>query len=237
MDVRTADQYATAAKPNIVIYGAPGVGKTVLAAQAPKPCLLLDLDRGARYVTNAAPVDPEGLSIATGIKMEELWAMAENVALGKPFKYVSLVIDSLTELQNIHRGDLLQKRLAPTREEYRVNTEFIRRIIRMLQAAEDLTIVYTCLEREVEDTEGLLIRPAITPALLRNVEAVVGVIVYLGMREVATGEEEGGSKLERIAVTQGTNKIRAKDRTGLLPTAVLNPTWETLFGNLYTEGG
>ena len=44
--------------PKILIYGRPGVGKTVLACQAPKPLLFIDCDlQGVQWVGSAKAAD------------------------------------------------------------------------------------------------------------------------------------------------------------------------------------
>lgn len=230
MEIVPAEDYAHDRKPKILIYGAPGVGKTILAAQAPKPCLLLDFDQGANYVTNA--ISTRGLDIAADVTVEELWALATKVSAADGFKYKSIVIDSLTELQNIHRAALLEERLSPTRQDYQINTEFMRRVVRLFQSS-DLTIVYTCLEDEYDDLEGVRYRPSLTPALQRSVEAAVPIITYLAMRTVEG--ENGGTDVERIAVNIQTERFKAKDRTGLLPAKVRDPTWSKVYGALYPK--
>jgi len=84
----------------LVIYGDPGVGKTTLASQAPKP-LFIDTDGGlvSAAIQGVSGKVLEPLSVAD---FQQCYFFAkEHVA-----DFETLVIDSITELQNTLNADM-----------------------------------------------------------------------------------------------------------------------------------
>lgn len=219
----------------IILYGAPGVGKTDLSCQGPRPTLLLDFDGGASHVKNSPRIDVEGLDIVREFSMPEIVELSERLVRGEAIKYKLVVFDSLTELQVLHRRSLLAgDRLDATKRDYGTNTEWVRRVVKNLQVQSQVHVIYIAHEDSDEDVDGLKIHPSFTPALLRSVEAYVDAIIYMSARTV--DDAAGNTRVQRVAITMGNERFRAKDRTGRLPYRVLDPLWDTLFGSLFDEG-
>jgi hypothetical protein len=86
-----------------LVYGRSGTGKTTFAATWPKPLLLLDVrERGTDSITNVEGVDV--IQVESFDMLEEIyWMLA-----GGKHKYKTVVIDQLTQLQNL----ALEKALA-----------------------------------------------------------------------------------------------------------------------------
>ena len=94
---------------NALVYGLPGVGKTLMGATGPGPVLYVDIDQGLRSISN---LDAK-LATDLGINLPELYAeqarglvsiMALFRRLETEFaqdaaRYGTIVVDNLTELQ------------------------------------------------------------------------------------------------------------------------------------------
>ncbi len=76
-----------------ILYGQPGVGKTTFAATLPN-AVFLDLEKGTDYL-DVARLKPEG---TISEALSELWDAQES--------FDTLVIDSLTSLENRHQQEM-----------------------------------------------------------------------------------------------------------------------------------
>lgn len=224
--------------PVVMIYGRPGSGKSTLAGQAPSPILWLDYDRkGLDYLGNARDmdgeplVDTEQIWYATSPSPDDMEQLAERLLTTGPRNFRTLVIDSLTSMQIEHRASLLGDRLLATLPNYNENTEWTRRVIRALLDV-PITVVITANVTLVADEDRQLTRPSLTPALLGSIEFLIPTISCLLSR---SDVKDGSAATRRTLVSVDTGKILAKDRTGLVPPILHNPTWASAFGALYTR--
>ena len=76
-----------------ILYGQPGVGKTTLASLIPNS-VFLDLEKGTSFL-DVARLQPEG---TISEALEELFDDKD--------KYSTLIIDSLTSLENKHQAEM-----------------------------------------------------------------------------------------------------------------------------------
>lgn len=214
--------------PKILLYGLPGVGKSVLAAQAPHPVQIFDFEAGATYVHRLVPKDR--FDVFRNIDPDEVMQTAEALYRDSAgYKYKSIVLDSLSELQRLHRVTLTGDRLQASMREWGENTEWLRRVVRLLVSC-PLTIVFICQANESDDEGSIKIRPSLSPSIREAVVGYVDMIVY--MRNETHLSEGGKRETVRVAYTAPGDKWFAKDRGGILPEQTTNPTWDDLFGKL-----
>lgn len=82
-----------------LIYGEPGSGKSIFASTFPK-CLYFDYDRGAKQYESAFP---DNKYLDSGDLTGLLAVAIDQIKRGK-FEYKTIVIDSLTNLENLAIG-------------------------------------------------------------------------------------------------------------------------------------
>jgi len=204
--------------PKVLIYGPPGVGKTVWAAQfAPRPALHLDYDVGGsaylaalRDAEGEPLVDATGLDLAVDITPHQTEILAQRLQSDRLAKYRCIIIDTLTMLQQSHRETLMGIKLTASQSIWGENGEWCRRQISAFIAAPVALVVVAHDRTDIVDNR-LLTRPALSPMLGAGIEPLFDVILYMGQRV----REKSG--LGRILVSAGDANLRSKDRTGRLP--------------------
>lgn len=212
---------------NIVVYGEPGVGKTIFSSKAPRP-LLLDIECGSRSLLN----HPELVSVPviTTTEISDVENLIWELRKSNVEDYSTVIIDNLTELQKRMLDDQLRKAhkldskrdpYLPYQQDYLINSERMRRII---MAYRDLpcNTVFVCHEIEDKDSNGVLLkRPALTPKLVSTLLGMVDVVAHLSVgNEVAKGKSD---ELTRYMQVHPTTRIMAKTRIGNLDTIIPNP--------------
>lgn len=226
---------------NILVYGRPGVGKTVLAGTAeddPRLCrvLVLDIEGGVLSISARG----KNLDVTRIRSMEDFADVYEYLYEGD-HPYQCVVIDSLTEVQKLAMTEIMlavadarpdRDPDIASRQEWGKNIEQVRKLVRYFR---DLPIhtVFTCLEQEIQDesTGDMFIRPSLPGKLAGEIGGFVDIVGRLSIRTRRDGEEdeEGtaqitGSSTHRVLQVQPTGKVDAKDRSDALDPEYVDPT-------------
>lgn len=221
---------------NLLPYGAPGVGKTVLsgtAADHPKtsPVIYLDIEGGTMSIRSKAVDVVRVRSIAELVKIHEQ-LLTENDGY-----YKTCVIDSLTELQKLDMVDIMKELTSrrpdldpdvPSQREWGKSIEHMRRIVRGFRDL-PMNTIFTALVIVDKDNNGnVTFTPSLPGKLKMEISGFVDVVGYM------TAAVEDGVPIRRIQFAQ-TQKVIAKDRTAALGDVVDNPTipmlWDLMHNN------
>ncbi len=216
---------------NMLVYGDPGVGKTVLAGSASEveamsPVLFIDVEGGTMSLRNKYP-QVDVVRVASWSDMTNVY----NDIASSTDSYKTIVLDSLTEIQkfsmyNIMRdlvmGDPDRDPDVPGIREWGKNSEQIRRFVR---AFRDLSVntIFTALSATDKDqkTGITLSRPYLSGKLASEVAGFLDIVCYMYIRVV-----EGD--VRRLMLTSGTDTCVAKDRSDSLPPVLEEPDMKTI---------
>lgn len=224
-----------------LFYGREGTGKTTAAAKAAESgrVLFINSEGGLKRtalrnqgvdVSKLAVWPPEGTEI-TARTLETLHEQILSDLHDEPGSWYAVVIDSLTEVHHLLRENATAERVRKSRTEldpdfvdrddYGKMTAQLRKLIRRFR---DLPCHVVLIALEKDDEERNEIRPSLTPALNTDVLGYMDIVVRFGSPD--------GSFRGRL---KGTDRIRAKDRFGVLPEVLAEPSFARLQGVLSGE--
>lgn len=217
---------------NIILYGDPGAGKTVLAGSADevpemRPVLIVDIEGGTFSIRERFP--------EVDVVRVEKWAQMQNVydaLLSGEYEYRTVVLDSLTEIQKFSMYDIMEFTVKkdpdrdpdiPSMREWGKNIEQIRKFVR---AFRDLPMhtIFTALAKSDKDnkTGSVKTKPSLSGKLADEVAAFVDIVGY---QYTKTMDDE----LRRFLLTTATDRYVAKDRSDNLPPTLEAPTMSKLY--------
>jgi hypothetical protein len=230
---------------NALFYGDVGVGKTRLCGSADavpqlRPVLVIDVEGGTFTLRSCYP-DAEVVKVTTWMDLERIY---HELASGQ-HPYQTIVVDSLTELQ-LFNMDQVMSRLEekdPERHEKQGDGEVAsmlewqisgKQVRKFTRAMKDLpmTVLFTALMKQDKDKRtGKVVRvPDLPGKLAHQIAGMFDTVLYM-----YKAEAEDGS-IVRCALTESTDTIIAKDRSGKLPRPfITEPTMQQIYD--YTVKG
>lgn len=229
---------------NMMVYGDSGVGKTFLAGTSfnvpeMRRVLFIDIEGGTLTLRKDFP-DIETVRVESWTAMQRLYDALRAGGHG----YNTIILDSLTEIQKFNMDQIMMKLIesnderdmdVPSLREWGKNLEQIRRFVRAFRDL-PLNVIFTALRREDKDR---LNRPKNVPSLsgkmAAEVAAFLDIVLYYSVREV--DGEDGKKKSLRVLQSVATESTVAKDRSGLLPPVVVDPSMDILYDYIVRKTG
>lgn len=223
-------------KLKMLVYGDPGVGKTVFAAGADK-AVLFDVEGGALSIQqriNSKKVIHKRIETFQELEDAVITLREKQGQKGGP---ETIIIDSITEVQKklmdhiVSANPELKRPYGDglTLSDWGYNTERMRRFIRMVRDL-DYNIVLTALAMGVKDeaTGAISTMPSLSQKLAADVCGYMDIVGYLYV------DEEDGQTVRRM-LTQPKGHYYAKDRSGQLDTIITNPTYNAVHSAVFGQ--
>jgi AAA domain len=241
---------------NFMIIGDPGMGKTVLAATAPKP-LFVDCEGGMLSIRNRSDIDVITLLPDEETKEKSLsWAKSAITTLKKIYDmlalgghpYETVVIDSLSELSKIVMISILEDVMAssaganrdpdvPAIRDWGKLREQMGRIVRSFRNL-PINTVFTSLVSEInpyiEDSKGNIsanpnskLGPALAGKMAEEIPGYLDVVGFMYVEEsIKPGSNPPLKQRMRKLLVQPYGKVLAKDRSDALGQTIECPQGE-----------
>lgn len=240
---------------NVLYWGREGSGKTIDLATATQlgRVLFVNAEAGLKKrALKANNVKTENLVLwpkpgepITYHGLEDVFFRIKSDLMDDPKSWFLVAVDSITELAQAFTDEVSDDRIAKARRknpqwqptigdefftdigDYGTSTKMVRKLVRMFR---DLPVHFamTALERRDvdEDTSKVAYGPAVGPALQTSLLGYVDVVLFCK----ASDEDRPYFR----AQTKKVGAARAKDRLGVIPTVLVNPTFPRLVA--YNEG-
>jgi len=240
---------------NVLYWGREGSGKTIDLAAATQlgKVLFVNAEGGLKkrallangVNTSNLVVFPRPGQELTYASLEQALFRVKSDLMSDPNAWFLIAIDSVTEIaaafteqvsdetfannkrKNPGWSPGLNDQFFTDRSDYGVSTKMIRKLIRMTRDL-PVHVAITALERRDvdEDTSKVAYGPAVGPALQTSLLGYVDVVLYTK----AADEDRPYFR----AQTKKVGSARAKDRLGVIPTVLVDPTFPRLLA--YNEG-
>jgi phage nucleotide-binding protein len=212
-----ADELKRQLTLNMLIYGAPGVGKTTFCSTAPKP-LIIDLENGSLALIG------KSVDIA---QVDTLDDAREAIKYALENGYQTVVIDSITRYAELLLEEILRenKRETARIQDWGEVVKRIKKLIWTLQG-QNINTIFVALEAEEKDEDIIVKRPAVPGQLKTAIPAIVDIVGY--MRVLKDNK--------RVISVKPSPKWYAKDRSGKLPEDVV-PDFSYILKLIRGNGG
>lgn len=216
---------------NVMVYGVPGVGKTVFGATGPGPVLILDLDDGTTCLNNPNPQLVSSLQIDLNNLYEEkirsldkLKDRVTRIAMElrqEPGFWGTVVVDNLTELQRVLMDDILSSSgRAGGTPEHRDWGVLLRQIQTVVRAIKSLPCHTVFIAHE--ETKEASIAPALSGRIQEELPGYVDIVARYVLTDVEKRDPTTGAaktttvRKLRCKPQAGPPRVLAKDRSGRL---------------------
>lgn len=224
---------------NMMVFGDPGIGKTVLGGSASvvealSPVLFIDVEGGTLSLRERYP-DVKVVRCKSYNDFGKLYTDLRKMDHG----FKTVVLDSITEIQKFGMLEIMKRMLEdpknsdrdpdlPSIGEWGKNIEQTRRLIRAMRDLPMNTIFVALAQTDQDKRGNRLTKPSLSGKLSAEVAGFLDIVCYMYKKTLDDGT------IKRLLLTSGTDEIIAKDRTDRLPPVLEDPDmgmiYQILFG-------
>lgn len=222
----------------ILVYGAPGTGKTrfSFSGMPNYPTLILSAEAG---LLSLKKVQRE-----LGVKAK-FWEITDLDSLSRArdylynmkHEYQVVAIDSLTEIQAICMAAILKKegRERPEIRDWGTLNDKMVAIIRSFRDLPNISVIATALDEQIKDesTGEVKTVPLFQGRIQKTVAGYFDQVMYSFVAEKT--DAEGKVTQHHRLLTRNNGKITGKDRSGMLPILV-EPDFIKIHDLIYKRG-
>lgn len=226
----------------MLVYGRSGTGKTAFGATFPKPCLFIDTnERGTETIKQEEDVDV--VRVTEWAQLDELyWALVNKET---DVEYTSIVIDQITNLQDLGMAEVLRKSRKGRDETFtqrnwgQLSGMLKQTISDWRELAEQYNLLFIAHERidEPGDDEEESIEPTIGARVMPSVGSFLdGAVDSIGSTYIKERwETEDKEEVRHVDYCMRlgphafySTKIRRPVSAGPIPEFIVNATYDKI---------
>lgn len=215
--IRKASEIAAKGTLNMLVYGAPGVGKTTFCSTAPKP-LIVDLESSSLSIADT------DTPIAEAQNIEDVKEAIE-IAISEGYK--TICIDSMSRYADLLMEQILRedKKIKPQLQHWGEVISRIKKMIWVLQR-QDINTIFVCHEKDIDKNGSLQKVPNLSSSLISDIPAILDIVGYLYV---------DGFDGKRLLGINPTAEYKAKQRVPMSARIVedIAPNFEALRQRIY----
>jgi hypothetical protein len=229
-----------------MVFGEPGVGKTLLAGTALdhvdlRPCLYLDVDGGVTTLRERGDLEVKQVrSMGQAREIFNTLYDAVDWEVAEPMlPYGIIIIDTLSELAKLDMREIMKKtakdnpkmnEYVPSQREYLISGERVREIVRAYRDLPCHTLFLCHSDDRKDNSNRTTFFPQFSGRLRHEIAGFIDIVGYL-----YADLSDRGQPVRYLQVTK-TQTVAAKDRTNKLGGIVVNPTLPDIWDAIHANG-
>ncbi len=241
----------TPAKLNMMIYGIPGSGKTVLASTATlckemSPVLYIDVEGGALSMRDF--YNKKNIKIVRPVVFDVDMERYYSYLVSKKNVFRTVVIDTTTEAQKLSMLTIMNRLYEsrpdkvgsqPSLQEWGKNSDAVRKFVRYYKNIPNVNTIFIAHAQEVKDEQSgaIVTKPSFSGKLPEELCGFVDIVGRL-VETTKRGENDNEVKYSNAILFKSTNGgYISKDRSNRLPYVMHNPTMGQIYELAITRKG
>ena len=199
----------------MLVYGKPGVGKTVFGASGPRPTLFLDVDYGTLSISDLTD-GVYRLELRSWTDFKDILLFLRSAFNNNPAAYRTIVVDNITELQRVLMQSITENKSIPTIQDWGTVLNQMQYFVRKIRELPCNTVFVA--HEGMKENQAV---PALSGQIAQELPGYFDIVARytLVTRKITNPDQTITEEDLRYLRCHPTETAVAKDRSGKLDAA------------------